>query len=220
MFNIFRKNNITMASPIVRFDLYKKESNLLILTVFKIKRAMYCNSPTNMKDFNIKEIKSLASTALNKKTTNIQVTNVLSKEVVTKVIEKIGTVKSIEDPNIVWILVAGVLQRGGSNQKAGNSIVFSFGDYTLTSHDLQNALHTTQKGSTNRQLARTIADEIQQIAAELNLPGDLHSQMRYEYPNLSDSDAVWCSNFQTTNPKCPDLVRDWLVKNYKSRFNK
>lgn len=172
-----------------------------------------------MKDFNLTEIKSLASTA-QKKITNIQTTNILSKDIVNQIIEKIQQTKKIEDSNIVWILVAGVLQRGGSNQKAGNSISFTFGDHTLTSHELQKAIQLTLKNATNRQLARTIADEIQQISAELNLPGDLHSQMKFEYPNLSDSDAVWCSNFQTTNPKCPDLVRQWLVNNYRSRFNK
>lgn len=37
--------------------------------------------------------------------------------------------------------------------------------------------------------------------------GDLAKQMRRDDPQLQFSDAVWCSNFQTTNPQCPEKVR-------------
>lgn len=43
--------------------------------------------------------------------------------------------------------------------------------------------------------------------------------MRFERPTLSDTEAAWCSNFQTSNPNCPDSVRNWLVSNHRYRFN-
>jgi hypothetical protein len=63
-------------------------------------------------------------------------------------------------------------------------------------------------------------DEIYSIADLLGEEGDLASQMRLVYPNISKSEAIWCSNFQTTNPKCPDRVRQWLAQNYSNRFRR
>ncbi len=151
---------------------------------------------------------------------NVKNLNNFSTEIVEKIIENVITNLKLEESETAWILITGVLQLGGSNQKAGNSISFTLGAHTLTAQQLNNIIKKTTKNGTNRQLARSIADEVAQIATSLNIPGDLHSQMALEYPDISETDKVWCSNFQTQNPNCPDLVRDWLVKNYKSRFNK
>lgn len=125
-----------------------------------------------------------------------------------------------EEKEIAWILLTGVLQLGGSNQKAGNSVSYRVGEYTLTSQQLTNNIKKVVKNGTSRQLARSVANDVATIAIALNLPGDLHSQMALEFPNMSDAEKVWCSNFQTQNPNCPDNVRKWLVENYKSRFNR
>lgn len=151
---------------------------------------------------------------------NIQVTNIFSEEKVNLVLDEVQTKIGTESIEITYILITGVLQKGGSNAKAGNSVNFSFNNYSLSSHQLQNAIKKVVKNGTNRQLARTICDDIVDIALEFNIPGDLHAQMRMEYSDISDSEAVWCSNFQTTNPNCPERVRDWLVSNYRARFNK
>jgi hypothetical protein len=36
----------------------------------------------------------------------------------------------------------------------------------------------------------------------------------------SNYHGYWCSNFQTTNPNCPEKVRNWLLKNFKERFKR
>jgi hypothetical protein len=170
-------------------------------------------------NFDLDKIKTLAATAEGKKKTN-RISNIFDNEMVNQIIEDIKTKKFIETNETVWILVTGVLQRGGSNQKAGNAIKYDFGEDSLTSQELQKFVKTHQKNGTNRQLARSIANEIAKIALEFKIPGDLHAQMKFEYPNMTEDEAVWCSNFQTTNPNCPDTVREWLVDNYRSRFNR
>jgi hypothetical protein len=52
----------------------------------------------------------------------------------------------------------------------------------------------------------------------LDEPGDLSRQMRREQPNITSDQAIWCSNFQTDNQECDEPVREWLLKNFKSRF--
>lgn len=176
-------------------------------------------SETIMNKYNIESLKSIAADAYNEKKISL-VSNLFSEEVVQAIMEEIKTSKNIEQVEIVWILVTGVLQRGGSNQKASNQIKYDFGNYSLTSKELFKIVRKHQKNGTNRQLARTICNDIARIALELKIPGDLHAQMRFEHPNLTEEDSIWCSNFQTTNSACPDLVRNWLVKNYQSRFKR
>ena len=158
-----------------------------------------------------------------KKTTkknNSKNLNKFTQEEVQKIIDLITEKLAITDSNITLILISGVLQIGGSNQKSGNAVSYNLGEYSLSSQQLNNFIKKVIKNGTNRQLARTIADEIAEIALTLNIPGDLHTQMLLESPNLSDIEKVWCSNFQTQNPNCPERVRKWLVENYRSRFNR
>lgn len=104
---------------------------------------------------------------------------------------------------------------GGSNHKSGNAVSYNLGEYSLSPQQLNNFIKKVVNNGTNRQLARTIADEIAEIVLALNIPGDLHTQMLLEYPNLSDTEKIWClSNI------CPENVRKWLVENYRSRFNR
>lgn len=65
-----------------------------------------------------------------------------------------------------------------------------------------------------------MANLIFEVALELQIEGDLASQMRLEHSDLAYEEAVWRYNFQTTNFKCPNKVKEWFVKNYKGRFNR
>merc|ERR1712224_774217 len=160
------------------------------------KKEMIKNTKIKMNIFEIDNNK--ISDLKNKNSKNLRVTNVLDVE----------TVKNI------------VLQRGGTNKGAGNATAYTIGDFNMTAQSLQSVVTSVKKGATNRQLARALSNEIAQIALSLDIEGDLSNQMRYTYPDITSAEAVWCSNFQTTNPNCPERVREWLVNNYKSRFNR
>jgi hypothetical protein len=156
----------------------------------------------------------------NTKKSNSKNLNKFTEDEVIKITNLITESLTITDDNITMILIAGVLQLGGSNQKAGNAVNYNLGEYSLSSQQLNNFIKKITKNGTNRQLARTLADEIAEIAIALNIPGDLHNQMLLEFPNLSETEKAWCSNFQTQNPNCPEKVRKWLVENFRSRFNR
>jgi len=148
------------------------------------------------------------------------ITSILNEETCLEIIQKIKDKKKLGSDTEVLILITGLLQKGGSNRSAGNSIKYEFDGESLTAQELQGIITETQKNATNRQLARTLADEIAEIAVCLGIEGDLANQMRYEIPDITSDEAAWCSNFQTQNTNCPDRVRNWLVNNYKSRFNR
>jgi hypothetical protein len=76
----------------------------------------------------------------------------------------------------------------------------------------------SQAGGTPRQFARAMAGIIIQFATKLEEPGDLSRQMKLDSPNLFAEESYWCSNFQSKNPNCPQVVQQWLKENYNKRF--
>ena len=89
---------------------------------------------------------------------------------------------------------------------------------TLSASELQTAISKVNKNATVRWFYRSMKDDIQMIAELIWEKGDLAKQMRLVFPILTNSEAVCCSNFQTTNPRCPDCVRNWLAQNYSNQF--
>jgi sulfatase maturation enzyme AslB (radical SAM superfamily) len=158
-------------------------------------------------------------TLLNKNQNDLKVTNVLSESICDEILDKLKKKYQFDDAE-VYIAITIILQRGGTNKNGGNTVKVTLHNKNLTAQDLQNTINNIKKNATNRQFARTLANEIAQVALQLNIEGDLANQMRFEFPDLTQEEAVWCSNFQTINPQCPERVRDWLVQNYKYRFQK
>ena len=150
---------------------------------------------------------------------DLKITNVLSESICDEILDKLKKKYQFDDAE-VYVAITVILQRSGTNKGAGNTAKVTLRDKNLTAQDLQNTINVIKKNATNRQFARALANEIAQVALQLNIEGDLANQMRFEFPDLTQEEAVWCSNFQTTNPQCPERVRNWLVQNYKHRFRK
>lgn len=171
----------------------------------------------NLTTFDINEIVKISDG--HKSSNEISITtNIFSPSDVEKIIKLISKDLKLENVNLAWILVTGVLQRGGSNLKAGNAVVFNLGENSLSSQQLNRFIRQIVKNGTNRQLARTISNQIIEIAEIYELPGDLHAQMLIDYPNATMQEKIWCSNFQTQNSNCPDKIRQWLINDYRKRF--
>jgi hypothetical protein len=143
----------------------------------------------------------------------------LSKETCTKVLHTIKEKKNLKNINQALILTTGLAQNGGTNRNAGSSISYSAFNKTLNVSDLQSYLRANNLNTaTIRQFCRGLANEIAQTAEIIGQDGDLANQMGRDDPNITKAEAAWCSNFQTTNPNCPEKVRHWLLNNFKDRF--
>lgn len=142
---------------------------------------------------------------------------ILSRVKCFKVIEKVKTKKGLTDMETAMALITGLLQRGGSNKNAGNTIYERDGK-TLSSNELHGFIEEIAKKATIRQFARTMADDIAMFAQNMEEEGDLAKQIKLQHSDLSIDELVWCSNFQTKNPNCPKRIRNWLVDNYNKRF--
>jgi hypothetical protein len=150
---------------------------------------------------------------------NLRTTSSLNEEVTAMVVDAIEKKKACTTTKAI-LLIAGVVQRGGTNKSARSNTSFSYEGLTLNAQELQSIVTSISSKGTNRQLARSLSNEIAHISLAMNIEGDLANQMRYDHPDLTTTEAVWCSNFQTTNPGCPPKVREWLVNDYKNRFNR
>lgn len=159
------------------------------------------------------------SVNLDENKNDLRITKVLSESTCNEILDMLKKKYEFDDAE-VYVAVTVILQRGGTNKGAGSTAKFTLRDKSLTAQDLQKIINIFKKKATNRQFARAIANEIAQVAIQLNIEGDLANQMKFEFPDLTQKEAAWCSNFQTTNPQCPERVRNWLVQNYKHRFRK
>lgn len=160
-------------------------------------------------------IKSLGSSSSNKNS------GIMTEEKCKKVVECFIESKKIIGENkmgTAMALITGLGQNGCSNKNIG-TITFTIGNYTASNVDLNSAITSVEKNATPRQFFRGIANEVQQIAVILNEPGDLARIMKREYPHITMEEQTWCSNFQTYNPFCPTIVREWLIKNRSEKFN-
>lgn len=113
----------------------------------------------------------------NYKKSNSKNLNKFTQKEVEQILDLIAEKLTITDNNLTLILIAGVLLLGGSNHKSGNAVSYNLGEYSLSPQQLNNFIKKVVNNGTNRQLARTIADEIAEIVLALNIPGDLHTQM-------------------------------------------
>jgi hypothetical protein len=134
-----------------------------------------------------------------------------------KIIEKVRTKKKFESQEIAMAMITGLVQNGGSNKSAGNTI-FERNGLTLSSNEFHSCIIEFEKNGTIRQFARTMADDVIEFARAMEEEGDLAKQIKLQYSDLNIEDLIWCSNFQTKNPNCPKKIKNWLVENYNKRF--
>jgi NCAIR mutase (PurE)-related protein len=121
---------------------------------------------------------------------NYKTSNKIDEKITDKIIEEVKDRLKVESKEEALVLITGVLQKGGSNKNAINSIKFEHNNKILSAQELQQIVNKIQKNVTNRQFARAIANDIAKISLLLEIEGDLSNQIKYEYPNLSLEEAV------------------------------
>jgi hypothetical protein len=146
-------------------------------------------------------------------------TGQMSEDECKKIISAVKTRGTFDSDSQALIAITGLCQLGATNRNAGRSISYTYKGKTLTSGEFLNICQGVKGGGTPRQFARTMGSTIAKIAINLQEPGDLSRQIKLDHPNITLEEECWCSNFQSINPDCPDLVREWLREDFRKRFN-
>jgi len=134
-----------------------------------------------------------------------------------KVIGKIQSLTKLPTLEDTMALISGLCQTGGTNRNAGLNVIYTYNGKSLSAQEFQKICKQEGQG-TARQFARAMNSTIYQFAEILDEEGDLARQMRLDHPTMTKQESIWCSNFQSENPACPEIVRNWLKQDLKSRF--
>lgn len=134
-----------------------------------------------------------------------------------KVLKKIKADFKLESREEAMALITGLCQNGGTNRNAGLNVTYSYDNKILDARTFQKICQIEGSG-TARQFARAMNNPIYHFAVLLEEEGDLARQMRLDHPDITQDQAIWCSNYQSDNPLCPELVRNWLKNDLRRRF--
>lgn len=151
--------------------------------------------------------------------------SMLSPEEVSSTITNLAGIVKISDTGEnrqkLIATVCVILQSGGTSRKFEENKVFNPYNIPVTSKNVKTALTKVGTNLTPRKLARSLRPEIIQVASINNIPGNLSKKYILENPNYDSNDLIWASDFHsfTNDTAMPDTVRNWLQKNYNSRFN-
>lgn len=148
----------------------------------------------------------------------------VSEETVNKAMDHIITAARKNGATNDWetgMATGIIMQKGGANQRTGSETTIRYGDSTVTTRMIRKACADNKM--TPRQLARAMGDEIMSMMMALGderLEGNMAKRYRRDYPDATLEERLWASDFQTYNPQCPERVRQWLVNDYRDRFER
>lgn len=142
--------------------------------------------------------------------------NVTDPASINNIMDDINKAISSADSDETFTAVCCLLQKGGTSKQMNQSSSFEYGTVKVTKKVLNDAC--TKFKTTPRQLARALAPQIIDLAIAISLPGNQSKNFRLDYTDASQDELAWASDFQTFNENCPERVRNWLIKNYQTRF--
>ncbi len=142
----------------------------------------------------------------------------LANAILLEIYREVAQRSSPVDPSDLVIAVCMLLQKGGTSRQMNANSYYKYATAQVYRHDLSTVLGGKFKKVTARQFARAMAQKIAETALELNIPGNQSKNYQLDFPDATDEDLCWASDFQTFNPNCPEHVRSWLLKNFQKRF--
>ena len=152
--------------------------------------------------------------------------NILAKEKNSYVVSRSSTLQ----PDIVKDILKKIEKQHNLNTQeeaiAVLALLFQQGNMAVKIFDQEFKLANIRKILKNcscakgeRKLARSLANEIKEIALIMELPGNLYNKIQKQ--NLSKKftleEKVWLSDFQSDNENCPAELRTLILETFKKK---
>jgi len=180
---------------------------------------------TNLFDYNNIDIQKVLSNtpepSLTKNTSDASMASPQQvNNIIISLIGKMKISKNANNFNLTFVTVAHACQRGATSPKYPDSAMVTDYGIELKISDLRKSC--SENGTTVRKLARTIRDQIIEVAKKHNLEGNLSKRYKLDNPDYDEQHLIWVSDFNTfsENPAMPQEVRLWLLDNFNQRFTK
>lgn len=117
------------------------------------------------------------------------------------------------------VIIALLFQSGGTNRSCDGNLEISAFDKTFKLASLRKSLSDCKFKGCERKLARALSSEIAFIAKTYEVPGNLTTRIQRMHPEASISldISVWLSDFQSSNPDCPVVAKNYINESFDRR---
>ena len=116
-------------------------------------------------------------------------------------------------------MLALLFQQGGTARSCdGNMSILIFNqEFKLA--NIRKILKDCSCNKGERKLARSLANEIKEIALIMEIPGNLYNKIQKKdfLKNFTLEEKVWLSDFQVDNQNCPSELRTLILDTFKKR---
>jgi hypothetical protein len=112
-----------------------------------------------------------------------------------------------------------LFQQGGTARSCDGNMSVTFMDVTVKLADVRKVLKENSCNKSERKLARTLANEIHEIASILEIPGNLYQKIQKQNLDtvFNTEQKVWLSDFQSDNENCPVELRKLILETLKKK---
>ncbi len=125
--------------------------------------------------------------------------------------------------NKYTLSIVGILcQQGGTAKGCDGNLSVNLFNRTTKLAEIRSILSELKQKNGLRKLARTYANEIQEICQILEIPGNMHKKIIKMYPsrNFTREELTWLSDFQAENNKCPAELRSLIIEAFYYKIPK
>lgn len=141
----------------------------------------------------------------------------IAEKIVTDLAQKFN----LEEPQHAIAILAMLFQQGGTARSCDGNMSVIFMDVTVKLTDVRKILKENSCNKSERKLARTLANEIHEIASILEIPGNLYQKIQKQNLNtvFNTEQKIWLSDFQSDNENCPIELRKFILETFKKSTN-
>ena len=143
-------------------------------------------------------------------------TSKLQRGTAEKIIEKTKENLQLASREEALAVIAILLQQGGTARSCDGNMTITLFDKEVKLADLRKTMKQMSCNKAERKLARTLANEIYEIALIMELPGNLYLKIQKKdlERKFTLEEKVWLSDFQSDNEKCPVELRTLIVDTF------
>jgi hypothetical protein len=145
----------------------------------------------------------------------------LQPDIVTDILKKIEKQHNLNTQEEAIAVLALLFQQGGTARSCDGNMAVKIFDQEFKLSNIRKILKNCSCAKGERKLARSLANEIKEIALIMELPGNLYNKIQKQ--NLSKKftleEKIWLSDFQSDNENCPAELRTLILETFKKKKN-
>ena len=141
----------------------------------------------------------------------------LRQGVITDILKTIEKQHNLNTPEEAIAVLALLFQQGGTARSCDGNMAVKIFDQEFKLANIRKILKNCSCAKGERKLARSLANEIKEIALIMELPGNLYNKIQNKNlsKNFTIEEKVWLSDFQSDNENCPAELRTLILETFK-----